>query len=126
MNIGTIDKQKCTGCCACMNACEQQCITMIHDSEGFIYPKVDVTKCKKCSTCVMVCPILRKKSIAIKRLSQPKIFAAWHADHAIRLDSTSGGVFSALAQNMFNNDGYVSGAIYAEDHSVYHILLCRI
>lgn len=122
MNTDTIDKQKCTGCCACMNVCEQQCITMSCDSEGFFYPKIDVTKCNKCGCCERVCSLLKQTSIDIKRLSSPDVFAAWNTDHAIRLDSTSGGVFSALAQKMFDTGGYVAGAIYAEDHSVHHIV----
>lgn len=122
MKIDIIDKQKCTGCCACMNACEQLCIIMRSDREGFLYPQIDAAKCNKCGCCAKACPLLKQFTIVRKRLSSPQIFAAWNKNHVIRLDSTSGGVFSALAQKIFDTGGYVAGAVYAEDHSVYHIV----
>lgn len=120
--IDVIDKEKCTGCCACMNVCEQRCITMKADHEGFWYPGIDVDRCNGCGLCVNACPLRKKFTVAIQRQSTPQIFAAWNTDSAIRLDSTSGGIFSALAQKMFASGGHVAGAIYAEDHSVYHIV----
>ena len=87
-----------------------------------MYPKIDVARCNKCGRCTRVCPLLKQSSVVTKRLSSPKVFAAWNTDHAIRLDSTSGGVFSVLAQKMFDTGGYVGGAIYKEDHSVHHIV----
>lgn len=120
--INIVDKEKCTGCCACMNACEEQSITMKSDSEGFVYPQIDISRCNECDSCVRVCPVLKQSSISTKRLSSPQVFAAWNTDHAVRLDSTSGGVFSVLAQKMFDAEGYVAGAVYAENHSVYHIV----
>ena len=37
-------------------------------------------------------------------------------------DSTSGGVFSALADIMYRNKGYVGGAVFKEDFSVFHYI----
>ena len=31
----------CTGCTACQNICPTNCITMIEDKEGFLYPSID-------------------------------------------------------------------------------------
>lgn len=36
----------------------------------------------------------------------------------VRWDSTSGGAFTALADAMYRQGGYVSGAIYNDDFSV--------
>ena len=112
----------CTGCGACLNACPQHCISMKRDPEGFWYPRVNTTVCNNYGLCENVCPLLEKKSISVERLTSPQVFAAWNKDYETRLDSTSGGVFSALADKMFDLGGFVSGAVYQEDHSVSHIV----
>ena len=43
-------------------------------------------------------------------------------NHEIRVDSTSGGVLSELAFKMFDQGGYVGGAVYNDDYSVSHVL----
>ena len=112
----------CTGCCACMNVCPKRCITIDSDHEGFWYPKVDTTECNNCGLCEDVCPLLEGELVPVERLTPPQVFAAWNKDNAIRLDSTSGGIFSALANKMFDAGGFVAGAVYLEDHTVSHIV----
>jgi len=94
---------------------------MESDHEGFWYPKVDTTACNNCGLCEEACPLLEGKSVPVERLTSPQVFAAWNKDHAIRLDSTSGGVFSALADKMFDAGGFVAGAVFQNDHTVSHI-----
>ena len=53
----TQDKGPCTGCTACKAACPKQCISMVQDEEGFLYPKADMEKCIDCGVCEKVCPI---------------------------------------------------------------------
>ena len=53
----TQDKGHCTGCTACKAACPKQCISMVQDEEGFLYPKADMEKCIDCGVCEKVCPI---------------------------------------------------------------------
>jgi acetyltransferase-like isoleucine patch superfamily enzyme/coenzyme F420-reducing hydrogenase beta subunit len=48
------------------------------------------------------------------------VYAAYHKDDAIRVGSTSGGLFSALAEKMFDNGAYVSGAVFDENFSLVH------
>lgn len=45
----------CYGCGACAEACENGCIHMEKDAEGFWYPVKDVEKCTKCGNCVAAC-----------------------------------------------------------------------
>ena len=120
--IEIINKQLCTGCCACMNVCPEQCITMESDHEGFLYPKIDTTKCSNCGLCEKVCPVPDGRLIPVERIASPQVFAAWNKDNEVRLDSTSGGIFSALAVEMFDAGGFVAGAVYQKDHSVAHIV----
>lgn len=48
-------KEKCTGCCACMNVCQHGAIKMEQDREGAVYPIIDKKKCIKCGRCESVC-----------------------------------------------------------------------
>ena len=116
------DKKDCCGCNACSVICPVQCIRMKEDQEGFWYPEIDVEKCTECGLCEQICPILHSGSSVTERLESPKVFAAWNRDKAVRLDSTSGGVFSALAEMMFESKGHAAGAVYTENHTVHHIV----
>ena len=48
----------------------------------------------------------------------PKCFVAVHKNLALRFDSTSGGAFSAFANHIYRQGGYVGGAIWNEDYSI--------
>ena len=106
----------CTGCSACANACPEQCIQMAADAEGFLRPKIDSSQCVVCGTCQNVCPVLHPKAHGNETVA----YAAVHKDDAIRLESTSGGVFSLLCQWVLDHGGIVFGAAYADDFSVAH------
>ena len=117
--IQITDKEKCTGCCACVDICGHKAISLKTDIEGFWYPEVDESKCTNCGLCDKICPELHITEL--KKNDSPKplnTYAAIHKRMDIRWDSTSGGIFSALAEKMYNEGGYVSGAIYNEDFSV--------
>lgn len=113
--------EDCCGCNACEQVCPKKCIAMKTDGEGFWYPHIDMDLCIDCSLCEKVCPEINKKQYT-ERFDTPRVFAAYHTDEHIRLDSTSGGVFSALANQMFDQGGYVGGAVYNPDHTVSHIV----
>ena len=54
--------------------------------------------------------------------TQPKVYGGYHKNVAIRFDSTSGGLFSALANSMYRQGGYVSGAVFNSDWSVSNFI----
>ena len=115
-------KSQCSGCGVCTESCPFHCLTMKTDKEGFRYPsEIDPQKCVKCSMCEKVCPV-RHDTFLPERIHSPRVIAAVNKEEVARLDSTSGGVFSALASQVFRRGGYVGGAVYLEDHSVAHIL----
>lgn len=118
--IQITNKQDCCGCNACGDICPKGSITFKTDIEGFWYPVVNTETCIDCHLCEKVCPIIEPAK-HITRYEEPVVFAAYAKDDAIRIDSTSGGIHSMLAQAMYKKKAYVGGAIYNEDHTVSHI-----
>ena len=111
--INITDKTKCCGCCACVDICPYDAISLRTDIEGFWYPEVDHSKCVECGLCEKVCPELHISDLKRNDFPKPeKAIAAIHKDMSVRWDSTSGGAFSALADAMYSIGGYVSGAVY--------------
>ncbi|MCI5123082.1 MAG: 4Fe-4S dicluster domain-containing protein [Candidatus Electrothrix sp. AR5] len=124
--IEIVEKENCCGCNACAVRCPVQCISMKEDNEGFLYPSVDEQRCVDCGFCETVCPILNQCQDNVTRFDNPVVLAAYNYKEDIRLDSTSGGIFSVLAEKIFENGGYVGGAVYNQDYSVSHIVTNEI
>lgn len=112
------DKEKCCGCNACGDVCPKQAISYKTDNEGFWYPEVDMEKCVDCGLCEKVCPIINVRELKKNDLPQSVCYAAEHKNLEVVFDSTSGGLFSALADIMYKKGGYVGGAVFNEDFSV--------
>ena len=91
---------------------------MIENNEGFLYPKVDSDKCIECGLCEKVCPAISPVKL---NNSECKAFAAINNNEAIRMESSSGGVFTAIAEKILQTGGKVFGAKFSEDFkSVIH------
>jgi coenzyme F420-reducing hydrogenase beta subunit len=112
------DKKECCGCNACGDICAQKAIVYKTDIEGFWYPEVDEEKCTNCGLCEKVCPIINVKELKKNDFEKPQCYAAKHKNLEVVFDSTSGGLFSALAEKMYKDGGYVGGAVYNDDFSV--------
>lgn len=122
MNI-IIEKHRCTGCAACLNACAHSAISFTRDEEGFDYPHIDQTKCIDCRLCQKVCPVLHYDERQEKRNDNSciqKAFAAKTQNEKDRSVSSSGGVFPALARHILSNGGVVVGAAFDGKFNVYH------
>jgi len=110
------EKSDCCGCSACVSICPQQCIHIKEDNEGFFYPEVDKNQCINCNLCQRSCPILNQSE---KRLPL-NVYAAKHKDEQIRLASSSGGIFTLLAERIIDEDGVVFGARFNNNWNVIH------
>lgn len=117
------DKKECCGCYACYNICPKECIIMKIDDEGFWYPSIDENKCINCNLCEKVCPIINNPQ---NSLYKEKSYAAFNKDEKIRLKSSSGGIFSLLAEYVINNNGNVYGATFDENFNVKHIKINKL
>jgi len=95
---------------------------MLPDTEGFLHPSVDAKKCIGCGKCAAICPVLpENKSEPLS--GEPDCYAAWSRDEEIRFNSTSGGVFTHLAEAVLDMGGAVAGAKYREDNLVEHAVI---
>ena len=98
-------KRDCTGCGACFNVCPCEAITLQHDEHGFLYPLIDDTLCIQCKMCEEVCPAI--VPLVRENALQPRVYACWHKDEQVRKSSTSGGLFSAIAESVLSRNGIV-------------------
>lgn len=114
--IEILDKSQCCGCEACRNICPRQCFLMKEDKEGFLYPEVNSADCIDCGLCEKACPVLHPA----KERKPVAVYAAKHYDDNIRLASSSGGVFTFIAEKVIDEGGVVFGARFNDQWEVIH------
>lgn len=115
-----IKKNICCGCSLCANVCPKECITMTSDNEFFKYPQIDQYKCIDCNACERICPVLNKPNK--KNNIDQSVYAAWNNDPKKRINSTSGGLVSALSEKIISEGGCIIGAYYRNDFTVAHMV----
>lgn len=113
-----INKSECCGCTACMNICPTNAISMKNDSEGFVYPSVDTSKCINCGLCDKNCSFFNKKKM---ERSINTIYVAKHKNLNTRMNSRSGAVFVASSDWILQNNGVIYGCILDNNMYVKHI-----
>ena len=125
MNKSTIqlaDTPHCTGCGVCSAVCPRAAIKWIEDELGFAYPAIDGKRCINCGQCAKACPILKKRFTSNDSKDvQRQVYAVKATDDSLRLKSSSGGVFSLMAEEILQNGGVVFGVVWdsASGRAVY-------
>lgn len=114
--INIQNKQDCCGCSACVQRCPKQCISLHEDEEGFLYPEVDLDVCIDCGLCEKVCPVLHQAEERVPL----EVFAAKNPNEEIRMESSSGGVFTQLAELTIEAGGVVFGVKWNEHFEAVH------
>lgn len=116
--IDITNKEQCSGCGACAAACPKQCIELKTDGEGFWYPVIDRDRCISCGRCDRVCPI--RSPLSKPQDFTSKAYAANNLNTVVRMQSSSGGVFTPLAEAVLKDGGVVFGAAMSEDQRTAH------
>lgn len=119
--IEEIEKNQCTGCGLCAEKCPKGCILMIEDREGFRFPQIDSSKCIQCGICFSKCPTTSIAESLYSKYNR-KYYCGIIKNKEILIDSSSGGIFGALAEYIINIGGYVCGCVYTDDLEAVHKL----
>lgn len=109
----------CCGCTACASICAHDAISMEPDALGFLYPKVDESRCVECGLCDKVCQFNDDYDHSFN-LPQPIAYAARHKDINEVMKSRSGAAFVAISDNVLELGGVVYGAGYKDHFRVAH------
>jgi coenzyme F420-reducing hydrogenase beta subunit len=92
------------------------------DKEGFAYPVVNNKGCSNCGLCVKVCPVINQQFVQ----QAIATYAATNYNQATRRESSSGGIFTLLAEETINKGGVVFGVAFNEEWQVEHICVDKI
>lgn len=112
-----MQKKDCTGCHACYNICPTKSIDMKYDKEGFLYPNVNKSKCVNCNLCNKVCSSINKNK---EIYNHPISYSCINKDEKIRLNSSSGGIFTLIATYVLEKKGVVFGVKFDKNFNVVH------
>lgn len=106
MNISQV--KNCADCGMCVTLCPNQAITV--KTDGLFYqPEIDFSKCTDCGLCLNRCPV----NNTVTDHKSKSAFYAVNRDDDIVKKSSSGGVFSALADVVLKQGGVVFGAAFS-------------
>lgn len=118
-----VEWDKCCGCGACANKCARKAITMEPNQEGFLHPVVNSNLCVECGMCEKSCPGISPETA---KNEKPVVYVVQHKDDNIRKESTSGGAFTAIAEEVIRRGGVVFGAVMTEELKVRHEYISSI
>lgn len=98
---------QCCGCGACADICPKDAISMIF-REGFSYPEINKLLCIECGLCTGVCAFGQQK------ITESNCIHAYacKVEDAVRMKSSSGGIFTALSDHVLKRGGVVYGAAF--------------
>ncbi len=109
----------CSGCSACYNVCPVNAIDMVESNFGYLIPSINEEKCINCGLCSRTCPVLNPRY----ENSKTPEFYSFCASDEIRRNSSSGGMFTVLANYVLEKNGYVCGAAFDDEFQVKHIVI---
>ena len=120
--VGHLRYDQCMGCGACVSTCPVDALSLKPDGYGYYRATLDNSKCINCGKCTKVCP---SYNISEKTNSEnPELYVFSAKSNDLLAKSSSGGVFSLLAQQILDKNGVVVGAAWSEDYmSVSHIMV---
>lgn len=115
-DVRMVPQEKCTGCGACENGCPVNAVKLQEGKEGFLFPAISEQECIHCGKCISVCPVINNKK---DNRIEPKCRAAYGADE-LRMQSSSGAIFSLLSAYVFQRGGAVYGVVLDQEFQAVH------
>lgn len=113
------EKSLCTGCGACQNICIKSCISIDLDEEGFYKYNVNSKLCVNCGLCIKICP--SNGYVDVVKKIQPIPYLCWNIDADIRVQSSSGGLFTLFANKVIESKGIVFGVVFDNELDIKHV-----
>lgn len=101
------EKDKCTGCMACIDVCFKDAIN-IEDSLLAYNAVIDTEKCVHCGACSRAC----QKNNSIDFLKPIKWYQGWAIDQKVRKNGSSGGAAQAIASHFIDQGGCVCSCAF--------------
>lgn len=111
----------CTGCSACESVCPYDAVSLKPDKHGYYIRNVDMKKCTNCGLCTRICPALNLPKN--DNSENPELYEFIAAGDEVLYSSSSGGIFSVLANEVFRRKGSIVGAAWGDDFSVEHVII---
>ena len=124
--INLSNKKECCGCGACIQSCPVKAIKFKKDDFGFFYPNIDKNICIDCNKCKKVC--LFRKKIDTNSNYEKDVYVAV-ATNVNVAESSSGGIFSSIAQTFLEEDNLVCGCEFIKEKDNFecrHIIIDNI
>ena len=118
--VGSLPREKCSGCGGCFNICPKNAIEILTDGEGFRYPEINRSRCINCGLCISVCAGCGSHAPA--HTDKPVCYAAM-AENDIRENSSSGGVFGLAAKHILERNGAVVGCTFTDKFTAKHVMI---
>lgn len=121
--IPVIEQHRCVGCGNCVACCPAGCFSMTTDPAGFVTAQINenfAALCKDCGLCKKFCPELQTPETGVDP-ERILCYSAWHKDRNVVLNSSSGGVFFALATAFLSQGGLVAGVVMKNNRAVYQL-----
>ena len=109
--------QDCTGCGLCANVCSRNAIRMVWSTEGFLIPSVETHLCIECGVCTRQCIALEEKSTYNDDIDTVTSYGGWHKNTHTHIQSSSGGIFTAIAEYVLSTGGCVFGVVWQDKYT---------
>lgn len=111
-----LNTERCSGCGACIHICPAKALIEDRDEYGFFKPGILMEKCIKCGKCVKVCPV---ENVRVHPALE--VYAGYVRREGVRVKSSSGGIFAAIAGEVLDSGGVVYGSTMDDAFKVHHV-----